>query len=143
MAIHILKLAVGVDDLAHLAALQEHYTVSYDGVPAVPVRTRFKPAKSDETLNGGSLYRVIKNRIQCRQQILGYETADSADRGTQCLIMVSPVLMQTVSVAQRPFQGWRYLEPKDAPADRGAFDPLNDADIAPEMAQDLRALGLI
>jgi hypothetical protein len=139
----MIKLAVGVDDLAHLAQIQEHYRVRYLGDWAVPIRTRLKPAKANDILNGGSIYRVVKGRIQCRQEVLGFEEAQSADRGTQCLIMASCTLMQTISVPHRPFQGWRYLDSLKAPADLGIFDPEQHAEIPEEISSDLHSAGLI
>ena len=44
--------------------------------------------------------------------------------------------------AHRPFQGWRYLEPKDAPPDITA-ETGDLADMPPEMLRDLRTLGLL
>lgn len=143
MTIHMIKLAVGVDDLVHLAQIQEHYRVRYLGDWAVPIRTRLKPAKANDILNGGSIYRVVKGRIQCRQEVLGFEEAQSADRGTQCLIMASCVLMQTVSMPHRPFQGWRYLDPLKAPPDIGVFDPRQTESIPPDMAEALSSAGLL
>lgn len=144
MALHLIKLAVGINDLAHLAEIQKRRTVDYRGQKAVPVWTRRKPVREDALLEGGSLYRVIKNRIQCRQEILGLELIDDEENGTHCLIMVSPQIVQTVAVSKRPFQGWRYLQPKDAPPDRGIFSENDDSAAGPEdMAEDLKALGLL
>ena len=142
MPVHIIKLAVGINDLHHLAEVQKKYLVDYKGGKAVPVRTRFKPRREDEVLEGGSLYRVIKNTIQCRQEILGLELTKNDERGTHCLIMVSPVLIRTVPVARKAFQGWRYLEPDSAPPDLGVFHANEDRPPA-ELEAELRASGLL
>ncbi len=48
-------------------------------------------------------------------------------------------LVPTLSRPWRPFQGWRYLMPEDAPPDRAQHGGL-----APErMLAELRALGLL
>lgn len=145
MALHIIKLVVGIDDLDEFLAFQRQNIVDYDGISANVVRTRFKPKQADEILEtGGSLYRVIKNRIQCRQKILGFEQAESRDRGTQCLIMVEPVIIQTISKPKRPFQGWRYFKAADIPRDRGIY--LGEGqreEIEPEMEEELRGAGLL
>lgn len=145
MTIHMIKLVVGVDDLDHFLEIQRDCVVEFEGKPANAVRTRFKPKRADEILeSGGSLYRVIKNRIQCRQKIIGFDTYESKDKGTQTLIMVEPDIIQTISKPKRPFQGWRYLEPAAAPRDRGIY--LGDGareEIEPEMEDELRNAGLL
>lgn len=139
----MIKLAVGVETLADFASRHEAEAMDYDGVLAVPCWTRFKARRSAEILSGGgSLYRVIKNRIQCRMKILGVEKVETADNGTRCMILQSPEIIQTVSVARRPFQGWRYLEEKEAPPDRGLYIP-GEEEIPPEMEDALRGAGLL
>lgn len=142
MTVHLIKLVVGVSDLAHFAELQERYTVDYNGGRAVPVRTRHKPRREDELLQGGSLYRVIKNRIQCRQRIVGLEVVEDEQGGRFCQIMVDPEIILTSPVAKRAFQGWRYLEVSAAPSDRGPLHANEDLPPA-EMEEELRKLGLI
>lgn len=140
----MIKLVVGVEDLDHFLEIQRNGVVDYDGVPANPVRTRFKPKRAAEILDGGSLYRVIKNRIQCRQRILGFESVETTDKGTQTLIMVAPEIIQTISTPKRPFQGWRYLEAAAVPRDRGLY--LGDGqreEIPEEMEEALKSAGLI
>lgn len=145
MTIHMIKLVVGVDDLDHFLEIQKNCVEDYNGTPANAVRTRFKPKRADEILEtGGSIYRVIKNRIQCRQKILGFEMMETKDKGTQCLIMVDHPIIQTISKPKRPFQGWRYLEPAAAPRDRGVY--LGDGEreeIPLEMEEELKEAGLL
>ncbi len=145
MAIHIIKLVVGVADMVHFAKVQAAYAVEYQGGLAIPVHTRNRPRREDEILTeGGSIYRVIKNRIQCRQEILGFEEYEDPEKGKRCKIMVSPEIIRTVSIARRPFQGWRYLKPFDAPADIGVYDPAHEPEaIPPEMEEELRESGLL
>ncbi|MCI5059764.1 MAG: DUF1489 domain-containing protein [Alphaproteobacteria bacterium] len=141
----MIKLVVGIDDLPHFYEVQQTCVFNYHGVPANAVRTRFKPKRAEEVLAGGSLYRVIKNRIQCRQEIIGFESEDSPDKGTQCLIIVSNTIYQTVSTPKKPFQGWRYLNEVDIPRDRGVYQGENiSAEPVPEdMEDDLKEMGLI
>lgn len=138
-------MVVGVDDLDHFLEVQKSCVVDYNGQSANAVRTRYKPKRADEILEtGGSLYRVIKNRIQCRQKILGFDSYESEEKGTQTLIMVEPEIIQTISKPKRPFQGWRYLEPAAAPRDRGIYLGGGErAEIEPEMEDELNAAGLL
>ena len=79
-----------------------------------------------------------------RQKILGFEIAEESDGTQWCMIMVDPVLVQTIAVPKRAIQGWRYLEQKDAPKDRGVYVAgVQDEEPPEDMAQDLKALGLL
>lgn len=145
MAIHMIKLIVGCETLDQYALWQAQEVMDYHGQPAVPCWTRFSPKRADEILHtGGSLYRVMKSRIVCRSRILGFEMVETKSHGTRCMIMQDPEIITTVNAPHRPFQGWRYLEPAKAPADKGVFVlGENDDDPPPEMEEDLRAAGLL
>lgn len=144
MTVHMIKLVVGVDDLDHFLEIQRGCVVDFNGQPANAVRTRYKPKREAEVLDGGSLYRVIKNRIQCRQKIIGFDTYDSKDKGTQSLIMVEPEIIQTISTPKRPFQGWRYFEPAAVPRDRGLYLGDGQRDEIPvELEEELKNAGLL
>ncbi len=142
MTVHIIKLVVGVHDLTHFAENQQKYAVDYEGGRAIPVRTRHKPRREGEILAGGSLYRVIKNHILCRQEIVGLEVIEDKQDGRYCLIMVAPEIIRTVSVPRKAFQGWRYLEASNVPPDMGRLQANEDLPPA-EMEAELRDLGLI
>lgn len=149
MAVHIIKLIVGTQSLEEYAQWQEAQAMDYHGQIAVPCFTRFMPKRADEVLrSGGSLYRVMKSRIVCRSQILGFEMVEVQGRdgsiGKKCMIMQSPEIMMTVSAPQRPFQGWRYFDEAKAPADRGLFVMGEDNDAPPEdLAEGLAEAGLL
>lgn len=145
MSIHMMKLVVGIDSLEAFAALQARETFAHEGQLVVPCWTRFSPKRADEIVrNGGSLYRVIKGRIQCRQRILGFEMVETQSHGRRCMILQDPDIIETVHMAHRAFQGWRYLEPAKAPADRGPYVIGQDGEIPPaDMEEDLRAAGLL
>lgn len=144
MTIHMIKLVVGVDDLDGFLAIQQSQQFDYHGQLGCPVYTRYKAKRAEEILQGGSLYRVIKNRIQCRQRILGFEEVETEEKGKMCMIVVDKDIIQTISKPKRPFQGWRYLESSAAPKDRGLYLGGGIRDEIPEdMENELREAGLI
>lgn len=144
MPIHLIKLVVGVSELAEFAEIQQRGLVDYKGGMANTVWTRHRPRREDELLDGGALYRVIKNRILCRQRIIGFEQAHHPEKGKMCLIMCAPEIIRVRPVRKRPFQGWRYLEPAAAPKDLGPYDSSKNQDNAPpDMADALSAAGLL
>lgn len=142
MSIHLIKLVVGVDSLHDFSEIHQKNLVDYQGGKAGRVWTRHRPRREDELLEGGSIYRVIKNRIQCRQRIIGFEEIQHEEKGKMCLIMVAPEIIRTVPRAKRPFQGWRYLESAAAPDDLGTFHANEDRPPA-EMEEDLTKAGLL
>lgn len=143
-SIHIIKLVVGVEDLKDYYDWQQTEIFDYHGVPATPCWTRHKPSRGDEILeSGGSLYRVIKNRIRCRHRILGFETVETAHKGTMCMIVQEARMMETIAAPKRPFQGWRYLKPADAPPDKGIYTGQDNAELSPELEEELREAGIL
>jgi hypothetical protein len=143
--VHIIKLAVGVNDIAHFYDIQRHHEIDYGGGRAVPCWTRYKPKLADEILgSGGSIYRVIKNRIVCRHKILGFEMIETQEKGTMCAIMQSPKMIETVHMPKRAFQGWRYLKLSDIPNDKGVYTggALQD-NIPHDLEEGLKEAGLL
>jgi len=85
------------------------------------------PKRESELIAGGSLYWVIKGEIQARQRIFGLERVVSADGVTRCAINFYPDVVFTSQVVRRPFQGWRYLHPTEAPPDLPERGKKSDA----------------
>ncbi len=136
--VHLIKLAVGVRDFAHLAAIQQARAAA---TPPLRHLTRNFPKRTEELLAGGSIYWVIGGLISARQLLAGVERAAEAD-GTPCTALVlNPALVQVAPRPMRAFQGWRYLAPQDAPPDLGADG--GDAAMPEEMRRQLAALGLL
>ncbi len=136
MPLHLLKLAVGVDDLDHLRRIRAARAAERVGSW---VYTRNHPRRAAEVLAGGSIYWVIRGHIRVRQRVIGFRGERDDNDRRYCLIGVDQRLIATVPRAWRPFQGWRYLVPADAPADR-----LREGEPFPDrMLAELRSLGLI
>jgi hypothetical protein len=112
--LHLLKLSVGVRDVAHLSALQRERA---ETDPPLRHRTRQMPKRAAEIVDGGSIFWVIGGMIQCRQRILDITPDQRAD-GTPCVALIlDPGIALVHLRSVRPFQGWRYLNPDGAPLD--------------------------
>ena len=131
MPLHIIKLVVGCDNIEELVAWH-----SEADRPWI-MHTRMTPKRVDEVLAGGSLYRVMKGQIVCRQTILAIDTVGEG-QASRCELTVDPNLVRVVPTPRRPFQGWRYLVHEDVPADLTEGEA---ADMPLELARQLRELG--
>ena len=136
MALHLLKLAVGIEDIDHLRRVRATRCAERGGSW---VYTRNRPRRAQEILADGSIYWIIRGRIRVRQLVSGFLSERDSNGRRYCLIEVDPRLVPTVPRPWRPFQGWRYLSPEDAPAD------LRDSGELPsdQLLAELRSLGLI
>jgi len=129
MPLHMIKLSVGVDNVEWLEERARRG-------PLV-VHTRMTPKRAAEMEDGGSLYWVTKGVIQCRMPITDITTRGEG-KASECLITLAPQVIRTAPQARRPFQGWRYLEPKDAPVDLTTMDA---GDLPDDLAIQLREMG--
>jgi hypothetical protein len=137
MPLHLLKLAVGVDDIDHLRRLRAMRAAERGGDW---VYTRNRPRRAAEVLDDGSIYWVIRGRIAVRQRVTGFGSERDADGRRYCLIEVDPRLVPILSRSCRAFQGWRYMPAEVAPPDRLAVE---DEPPPEQMLAELRSLGLI
>ena len=125
MALNLLKLAVGIDGVDHLRAVQAARLQRLGRLIHV---TRFTPRRAEEILAGGSMYWVIRRRIRVRQRILAFDRHETqASAKPKCAIVMDPELFATDPVHRRPHQGWRYLEAADAPRDLGPVGTVSSA----------------
>jgi hypothetical protein len=132
MALHMIKLCVGVDNVDELLEWQVKRASerAKKGKSPNPYHdTRMTPKRAEEMLAGGSLYWVIKHYIIVRQRLIGFEEVKDKDGKPMCRIHLDPELIRTKPRKKRPFQGWRYLEPSDAPADLDGKGPALSADL--------------
>lgn len=130
MALHIIKLGVGVPDVEWLERR------AAKGGPLV-VHTRMTPKRAAEIEDGGSLFWVVKGTIVCRQPVLDISTLGEG-KASRCEITLEPKVIRTAPMGRRPFQGWRYFEPKDVAAD---LDTLEAGEAPEELVKQLRELG--
>ena len=111
---HMIKLVVGADSVEALLAWRR--ATREAGEREWKVRTRQTPKRAEELAEGGSIYRVFKGAILCRQPILRIDTHGEG-RESRCEIVVAEDIVRVAPTARRPFQGWRYLLSHEAPAD--------------------------
>lgn len=158
--VHLIKLCVGCGSVADLQAwIAEKLKAGPDGAShgststgaagkrgvAKRVRnhtTRMVPKRANDIVNGGSLYWVIRGQIMCRERILAIRPfVDTAGIG-RCHIALdcSPVLVEPRPY--RAFQGWRYLEAKEAPRDLDRVAP-GAREMPEDLRRQLRDLGLL
>jgi hypothetical protein len=142
MTIHFIKLCVGCDSIEDLAEWIDYKLGEMRKARRKPEQfhvTRMVPKRGEELLAGGSLYWVIKGNVQVRQRLLGIRPFTDHEGITRCRLVLEPKLVPTEWHPKRPFQGWRYLEPKDAPPDlkEGRKD-----DLPPALRAELAEIGL-
>jgi hypothetical protein len=145
MALHIIKLCVGVDSIEHLTLLdhEELKRRKREGeTPELIFQTRQMPKRATEIVPGGSVYWVIKGVVQVRQPLVALRPSKTADGLSACDMVFAHKLIAVRPVPRRAFQGWRYLEAADAPPDLGG-DAKAIARIPEAMRRELVALGLI
>ena len=145
MTVHLLKLSVGVQDGAELARAQlgrVRKAMERGEGPVLCYFTRNSPKRAAELLDGGSIFWVIKGFIRRRQKIIGIGRRRRDDGRPVCVLTLDAELIRTEFHACKPFQGWRYLMGKDAPAD-AAMGGKEVDEMPAEIAGELRDLGLL
>lgn len=144
MTLHLQKLAVGADDIEDMRAWQAGRLAEKRRLKQ-PVElyhvTRMTPKRKEELLDGGSLYWVVRGVMCARQRILDIRPFTDDDGVRRCRLVLDPTIVPTQRRQRRPFQGWRYLEPKDAPRDARGVEGADD--IPPAMRTELEELGLL
>jgi hypothetical protein len=132
--LHLSRTAKGLPSLDRLQA-------RLDGMvdrDLVVVPTRFLPKRQDEVAGTGSLYWIVRNHFAARSPIAGFGQMPDG-RGS---IILSRDLIRVRSAPRRAHQGWRYLDPDDAPPDLSGED--GDVELMPpELLRRLTALALI
>jgi len=145
MTLHLVKLCVGVDTVEDLQGWVTFRLEEKRRAGETPEHfhtTRMMPRRGNELLDGGSLYWVIRGKVQVRQRLLEIRPFRDKDGIRRCKLVLEPKLVLTEWQPRRAFQGWRYLAPKDAPRDLGG-DPARLAALPPKLRRELAELGLL
>lgn len=141
MTLHLKKLAVGITDMSHMEQAQ---TARYGDSDVVYAHSRNHPKRKDELI-GGSLYWIIKGRYALRQEIVGFADnpqppdEDGNPVRPHCIIILAKPIIPVQTLSHHAFQGWRYLNSADAPADL----TVRHSDFSESMESNLNDLGII
>ena len=145
MALHLIKLCVGADSIQDLRewVADRCMTAMAAGLEPHSVHTtRMVPKRIEELLDGGSLYWVIKGQVSARQSLIDIKTYTGSDGIGRCELILGPEVIETAPQPKRPFQGWRYLKPEDAPRDLGSIGE-DVTEIPEHLRRELAELGLL
>ena len=135
MPLHLIKLCVGCETVPELVAW---HAANQTGQPWI-LRTRQTPKRAAELVEGGSVYRVFKGVVLCRQRILAVDTVGEG-QAKRCQITLDPEVVLVAPLPRRPFQGWRYFAHEDVPEDLGKHGEAPS--VPQELAGKLRELGI-
>ncbi|KIN60051.1 DUF1489 domain containing protein [Sulfitobacter noctilucae] len=139
--VNLVKLSVGTDSIEDLQHWQKHRSRQVaDGL--YYHITRMWPKREAEVLNGGSIYWVIKGEIQARQKVLRFDEKIGKDGIRRCGFVLDPEIIRVTPSLKRPFQGWRYLDPTDAPMDLPKGRE-NEAALPSELNRALAEIGVL
>jgi hypothetical protein len=145
MPLHLIKLCVGCDSVADLEdwIKQKLREKKRRGLKAEHIHTtRMVPKRAEELADGGSLYWVIRGQVTCRERILAIRPFTDKDGIGRCRVVLDGKVVLVEPRPRSAFQGWRYLEAKDAPRDLARAAP--GASKMPErMRRELQELGLL
>ncbi|MEO0329512.1 MAG: DUF1489 family protein [Pseudomonadota bacterium] len=145
MALNLLKLCVGVSAIEELQAWIDYRLDEKRRLGKEPIQfhtTRMIPKRTDELMDGGSLYWVIKGNIQVRQHLVEIRPFTDPQGIRRCDLILEPRLIPTEWQPRRAFQGWRYLKAEEAPRDLGSIGTGVMA-LPPELRVELSNLGLL
>jgi hypothetical protein len=139
--LNLIKLSVGSDSVESL--MQWQASARAKGPDGLPRHiTRMWPKREAELLEGGSIYWVVQGLVQCRQRLLRFDEVIGSDGIRRCGFVLDPEVVRTSTAPKRPFQGWRYLKPEDAPTDLPAHRQEED-DLPPDLSAALADIGVL
>jgi len=145
MPLQLIKLCVGCDSVADLEDWIRQKLKEKKKRRQKPEHihtTRMFPKRADELKDGGSLYWVIRGQIACREKIIDIRPTTGKDGIKRCQVVLDGKLVLVEPRLRGAFQGWRYLETKDAPRDLARAAP-GAARMPEKMRRELQELGLL
>jgi hypothetical protein len=142
MPLHLIKLCVGADSVQDLKDWIKQKAKGKRGKGEHVHTTRMVPKRADELLDGGSLYWVIRGQIACRERLLDVRPFVDREGVGRCRLVLDGKVVLVEPRPYRAFQGWRYLEAKDAPRELDRAAPGARA-MPEELRRELRELGLL
>lgn len=143
MTLHIIKLSVGSESLDGLVLWQKQCLKEKKAKGQKPELihvTRMTPKRAEEVLNGGYIYWVIKGYIVGKQKLLELRPMKK-DGVPHCGLVYDKKMLPVRMTPRKAFQGWRYLDPKDAPPERKQGDNIDEMPV--KMRKELADLGLL
>lgn len=136
MTVHLTKVAFGCSTLDELS---ERIAMRAAAGQFVTLTTRYLPKRHEEIAGQGSLYWIVRHQLAARSPIIDFAEAE----GGRTAIRLEPRLILVEPRPRRAHQGWRYLEPAEAPADLGGGAVQAMDELPPAMLGDLSAIGLL
>ena len=138
---NMIKLSVGTESVDDLIEWQTNRSKQRKPDGTYYHVTRMWPKRADDIVAGGSMYWVIQGVLQCRQKIVGFDERIGDDGIRRCAICLDPRIIRTEPVRKRPFQGWRYFDPADVPADLSE-ERMADLSVPPKLMAALAEIGV-
>jgi len=144
MPLHLIKLCVGCDSVADLEDwIKQKLKKRKRGQKPEHIHTtRMVPKRAAELADGGSLYWVIRGQVACRERILDIRPFTDKDGVGRCRVVLDGKVVLVEPRPRAAFQGWRYLETKEAPRDLARAAP-GAARMPEAMRRELQELGLL
>lgn len=145
MPLHLIKLCVGCDSVADLEDWIKQKLKEKKKRGQKPERihtTRMVPKRAAELTAGGSIYWVVRGQIACRERILDIRPFTDKDGIGRCRVVLDGKVVLVEPRPRAAFQGWRYLEAKEAPRDLSRAAP-GAARMPEAMRRELQELGLL
>ena len=142
MSLNLVKLCVGAESLDDQRAWSRKRLADMEAAGAEVClfhTTKMIPKRAEKLLDGGSLYWVIKGKIQARQRLVEIRPFVDTDGIRRCKLMLDSEIVATEWQPKRAFQGWRYLTVEAAPADLD----LANMSIPGHLKAELAELGLL